>query len=104
MTTSNGDHDERNNPLELSETLTIETSDGKQLDFEVVGILEDSENDTSYAVLRHEAPEAEEDQFIVTDLQGSLIDDDEFAQTILNEFLAFAQDEDDRAAHNGDVG
>lgn len=103
MTTSNGDGEERKDPLELNEALTIETSDGEQVRFEVVGILEDAENDTSYAVLRHEAPEAEEDRFIITDLEGNLIDDDELAQTILDDFLAFAEEDDDRAAQNGET-
>ena len=103
MATSNGDGEERKDSLELNEALTIETSDGEQLRFEVVGILEDSENDTSYAVLRHEAAEAEEDQFIVTDLEGNLIADDDLAQTILDDFLGFAEEDEGRAAQNGET-
>ena len=100
MDGSNGESDARRQPLELSETLRIETAEGTTLAFEVVGILEDAEDGVSYAVLRHAAEEEEE--FIVTDLQGNLLDDDELAQQILDDFLAFADDEDDRAARNGE--
>jgi hypothetical protein len=102
MATSNGESEERKGPLELNETLTIETSDGDCLRFEVVGILEDSENDASYAVLRHEASEGKQDEFIVTDVDGNLIDDDELAQAVLDDFLAFAEEEDDRGANDGE--
>ena len=54
MTTSNGESEEPNGPLELNETLTIETNDGTWLPFEVVGILEESGDAVSYAVLRRE--------------------------------------------------
>jgi len=102
MATSNGDGEERKDPLELNETLTIETNDGSSVRFEVVGILEDSENAASYAVLRHEGAREEEDEFIVTDVDGNLIDNEVLAQAILDDFLAFAE-EDDRAAHNGET-
>ncbi len=96
-------------PLELSEVLYIETKDGKQLPFEVVGILEDPEAKVSYAVLAHEpedgeaeaADEADGDhahdgrEFIVTDLEGNLVDDDELAQEVLDEFLLFAEEAGD---------
>lgn len=84
-------------PLELSETLRIATSDGKELPFEVVGILEDPDDGTSYAVLMHEPPNEEEgeSEFIVTDLDGKLLDDDELAQEILDEFLVFAEESDE---------
>jgi hypothetical protein len=102
LATSNGDGDERKEPLELNETLTIETSDGEFLRFDVVGILEDSEKGASYAVLRHELADGEEDEFIVTDLEGNLIEEDDLAQAILDDFLSFAQ-EDDRSAKNGET-
>jgi uncharacterized protein YrzB (UPF0473 family) len=103
MATSNGENEERHGPLELSETLTIETNEGAALAFEVVGILEDPESGASYAVLRHEAEAADEDEFIVTDPEGNLLEDEELAQQILDDFLAFAGEEDDRAAHNGET-
>ena len=84
-------------PLELSEILYIETKDGTELPFEVVGILEDPEDKTSYAVLMHE-PKGEDDgegEFIVTDLHGNLVDDEELAQEILDEFLVFAEEAGD---------
>jgi hypothetical protein len=37
----------------------------------------------------------EDSQFIVTDLQGTLLEDDAVAQEILDEFLAEAGDEDE---------
>jgi hypothetical protein len=104
MPTPNGENDEPRGPLELSDVLNIETNDGVSLPFEVVGILEDRESSTSYAVLRHESADEHEESFIVTDLQGTLLDDEQLAQGILDDFLAFADDDEDRAAHNGEVG
>lgn len=84
-------------PLELSETLRIATTDGSELPFEVVGILEDPDDGTSYAVLMHEPPDEDEgeSEFIVTDLDGKLLDNDELAQEILDEFFVFAEESDD---------
>jgi hypothetical protein len=95
MTTSNGESEQARGPLELSEILTIETDEGTMLSFEVVGVLEDPDAGESYAVLHHEAADDDnDDEFIVTDLQGNLIEDDELAQHILDDFLAFADEED----------
>jgi uncharacterized protein YrzB (UPF0473 family) len=92
MSTGNG---EKSGPLELSEILYIATKDGAELPFEVVGILEDPESKMSYAVLLHE-PEGdgteEDGEFIVTDLLGNLVDDEELAQEILDDFLIFAEE------------
>ena len=82
-------------PLELSEILYIETKDGAELPFEVVGILEDPEDGNSYAVLMHEAHDEAEGEFIVTDMEGNLIQDEELAQEILDEFLVFAEEAGD---------
>jgi uncharacterized protein YrzB (UPF0473 family) len=82
-------------PLELSEVLYIETKDGAELPFEVVGILEDPDDGASYAVLMHEAHDESEGEFIVTDLQGNLVDDESLAQEILDEFLVFAEEAGD---------
>jgi hypothetical protein len=103
MPISNGGSDEPRAPLQLSETLTIEMDDGTSLPFEVVGILEDPEDGVSYAVLRHEASDGEEDQFIVTDLEGTLLQDEPLAQEILDDFLAFAEEDGERGAHNGET-
>ncbi len=94
MTTDNGET--KSGPLELSETLYIETKDGGELPFEVVGILEDPDDGSSYAVLMHEPQDEEaESEFIVTDLEGNLLEDDELAQEILDEFLVFAEEAGD---------
>jgi hypothetical protein len=102
MATSNGESKEARGPLELSDTLTIATSEGGLLPFEVVGIVEDPESGASYAVLHHEAQESDEDEFIVTDPIGNLLEDERLAQGILDEFLAFA-DEDEDGAHDGET-
>jgi uncharacterized protein YrzB (UPF0473 family) len=94
MSSNNGEA--KSGPLELSEVLYIETKDGGELPFEVVGILEDPDDGTSYAVLMHEPKDEEaESEFIVTDLEGNLLDDDELAQEILDEFLVFAEEAGD---------
>jgi len=93
MPSDNGENS--SGPLELSEVLYIQTKDGAEMPFEVVGILEDPEDGTSYAVLMHEAHDEGEGEFIVTDLQGNLVDDEELAQEILDEFLVFAEEAGD---------
>ncbi len=94
MSSNNGET--KSGPLELSEVLYIETKDGSELPFEVVGILEDPDDGASYAVLLHEPKDEEaESEFIVTDLEGNLLEDDELAQEILDEFLVFAEEAGD---------
>jgi hypothetical protein len=73
-------------PLELHDVLRIGTGEGTELQFEVVGLVE-SEDGTPYAVLHHEADGGEEDQFIVTDLAGKLLDDQSVAEEIIEYFL-----------------
>ena len=92
---SSDDGEKTSGPLELSEVLYIQTKDGTEMPFEVVGILEDPEDKTSYAVLMHEPHEEGEGEFIVTDLEGNLVDDEELAQEILDEFLVFAEEAGD---------
>ena len=83
-------------PLELHEVVHIETTEGATLTFTVVGILEDPQSKTSYAVLMSDGTDDDEDsQFIVTDLEGTLLEDDALAQEVLDEFLAQADDEAD---------
>ena len=97
MASNNGEA--TSGPLELSETLMIETKDGAELPFEVVGILEDPDDGTSYAVLMHEPKEEDaESEFIVTDLEGNLLEDDALAQEILDEFLVFAEEAGDEGS------
>jgi hypothetical protein len=104
MSSPNGGNERPHGPLELSDVLSIETNEGSLLAFEVVCILEDPKDGASYAVLRHEAADEEGDEFIVTDLEGKLLEEDRLAQEILDDFLAFAEDEEDtRSAHNGET-
>jgi hypothetical protein len=103
MSTPNGGSEKPHGPLELSDMLSIETHEGTLLAFEVVGILEDPQDGTSYAVLRHESEDGEEEEFIVTDLEGKLLEEEQLAQAILDDFLAFAGDDDRRGSHNGEA-
>ena len=73
--------------LELRDVLVIETTDGKQLEFEVVGLVEDDENN-AFAVCYSEKA----DEFVVTDAAGTLLDDDELAQEILDDFFVLADE------------
>lgn len=74
-------------PLELRDVLVIQTSDEKQLEFEVVGLVEDEENN-AYAVLYCE----QEDEFVVTDAKGNLLEDEDLAQEILDDFFVLAEE------------
>ncbi|HEY3674532.1 MAG TPA: hypothetical protein VGK84_00940 [Candidatus Tumulicola sp.] len=96
MTTDNGETTKE--PLDLNDVLCIQTKEGEELQFTVVGILQDADDGSSYAVLTPQAPgEAEEDetQAIVTDLHGNLIEDDELAQEILEDFLEIVEESQD---------
>ena len=57
MSTGNGESEAPQAPLELGETLTIQTQDGATLPFEVVGVLEDRDGGD---VLRGASPRARE--------------------------------------------
>jgi hypothetical protein len=96
MSSSNGEAPRP--PLELRETLYIETKDGGELPFEVVGILEDPEDGASYAVLLHEPSGESDAEFIVTDLEGNLLEDDALAREVVDDFLVFAREGDDGGA------
>jgi hypothetical protein len=74
-------------PLELRDVLVIETNDGQSLEFEVVGLVEDDEKN-AYAVCYSEKA----DEFVVTDAVGTLLDDDELAQEILDDFFVLAEE------------
>jgi len=73
--------------LELRETFTVETPDGQQIEFEVVGLVEDEEK-TAYAVCYSE----EADEFVVSDVKGNLLADTALAQEILDDFFALAEE------------
>ena len=92
MTSGNGKGRVSGTPLELDDVVTIETNDGLRLTFEVVGILEDADDATSYAVLVNESEDESDGSFIVTDLQGNLLEDPRLAQEIIDEFLGYAED------------
>jgi hypothetical protein len=91
MPSTNGESDGAKPPLELNELLHIQTKGGTEILFEVVGIVEDPDDGTTYAVLRRDAGEGD-DEFIVTDLDGNLLKDAQLAQEILDEFLRVAED------------
>lgn len=97
MPSSNGESGMPQAPLELQAELYIEAEDGTKLRFEVVGILEDPQESVSYAVLVH-VPEEGDEQFIVTDLEGNLLENDSLAQEILDDFLAYTDDGDEDTA------
>lgn len=73
--------------LELRDVLVIQTTEDKQLEFEVVGLVEDDENN-AYAVLYCE----QEDEFVVTNDKGDLLEDDDLAQEILDDFFVLAEE------------
>jgi len=86
MPSTNGESS-RSGALELRDVLVIQTTDDKQLEFEVMGLVEDDEKNT-YAVCYCEP----EDQFVVTDAGGQLLSDDDLAQEILDDFLTLAEE------------
>jgi len=61
--------------------------DGSELKFEVVGLVEDDEGN-SYAVCYNDTG----DEFVVTDEFGDLLDDEELAQEILDDFFVLAEE------------
>ncbi len=73
--------------VELQDVLVIETTDGKKYEFEIVGVVEDEEHN-AFAVAYSEAA----DEFVVTDQNGKLIDNDELAQEILDDFFVLAEE------------
>jgi hypothetical protein len=73
--------------VELRDLLVIETIDGRKLEFEVIGVVEDDEHN-SYAIAYSEA----EDEFVVTDANGALLSDTPLAQEILDDFRVQAEE------------
>jgi hypothetical protein len=86
-------------PLQVGELLQLQMEDGSTLEFEVRAILEDSENDATYAVLERDV-DGDEGEIIVTDLDGNLIEDDELAQEVLDNYLIFAEEAGDESGGN----
>jgi hypothetical protein len=73
--------------VELRDTLVIETTDGQKHEYEIVGLVEDDEKN-GFAVAYCE----KDDQFIVTDDNGKLLENDELAQEILEDFFVLAEE------------
>ena len=74
--------------LELEDVLLVETEDDRHLEYEVVGLLEDDESHESYAICYNKA----NDEFIVTDEIGKILEDEELAQEVLDHFLSLAEE------------
>src|SRR5579875_416589 len=74
-------------PLDLRETFVIETKDGREMEFEVVGLVED-EDKTAYGFAYSE----EEDEFVATTASGTIVQDDVLAQEILDDCCALAEE------------
>lgn len=95
MATDNGQHPQAAR-IELQDRIVVETTlesaaadaPPEQLEFEVVGIVEDADSTSQYAVCYSERA----DEFIVTNEVGELLDDDALAQDILADFLEQADD------------
>jgi hypothetical protein len=73
--------------IELRDTLVIETTDKQKFEFEVVGLVEDDEQN-GFAVAYSE----QADEFVVTDENGKLLEDDSLAQEILDDFFVLAEE------------
>jgi hypothetical protein len=61
--------------------------DGTALRFEVVGLVEDDENN-AFAVCYNDGA----DEFVVTDQFGDLLEDEDLAQEILDDFFVLAEE------------
>jgi hypothetical protein len=74
-------------PLELEDLVVFETNEGESIEFKVVGLVEDDENN-GYAVCYSEGA----DEFVVTDATGTLLADEALAQEILEDFQVLAEE------------
>lgn len=85
------DQRKRASRIELQDRIVVETrpadapaaSAPEHFEFEVVGIVEESDSAAQYAVCYSERA----DEFIVTDADGELLADEALAQDILTDFL-----------------
>ncbi len=80
--------------LDVNDVVPVGPDDAK-LDFTVVALLEDDENGTPYAVLMYESAEDDEQTFIVTDVDGKMLEDEALAQDILDDYLALVDEQDE---------
>ncbi len=74
--------------LELRDVLVIERTTGEKHDYEIVGLVEDEEHN-EFAV----GYSTTADEFIVTDAAGKLLEDENLAQEILDDFLVLAEED-----------
>lgn len=93
MSSSNGDRTV--GPLDVGETLQLQLEDGSTHEFEVRAILEDAETHESFAVLERETDGDAEDEVIVTDLEGNLVEDEDQVQDVLDNYFIFAEEAGD---------
>jgi hypothetical protein len=84
---TNGSGSGEKHPLDLKDVLELHMQDGTALHFEVVGLVEDDEGN-AYAVCYNE----QNDEFVVTDQFGELLDDEDLAQEILDDFFVLAEE------------
>jgi len=81
--------------VELEDTIIVAARTGEQadaptreLEFEVVALIGEDEAEAKYAVCYCES----DDEFVVADIYGRLLDDEALAQEVLNGFLEHADD------------
>ncbi len=84
--------------LDVNDVISVRAPDGEELAFKVVALLEDEEEGDAYAVLLNESEDGEE-SFIVTDPYGNLLEDEELAQNVLDDYLEF----DEEIPENGEL-
>ena len=105
MSPTNGgspDGPEQSAAVELQDVLAFDVRDGEEAEFEVVGIFEDDEDGHTYAVCYSEKEEAaKREPFIVIDENRKLLDNNELAQEILNDFRVFVEESDDEEKGGG---
>lgn len=81
--------------VELGDTIVVATSPehgepdarARELDFEVVALVGESDDDAQYAICYCQAA----DEFMVADAFGRVLTDEALAQDVLNDFLEHAE-------------
>ena len=86
-TNGSGSSGQEKQPLDLKDVLELHMEDGTALRFEVVGLVEDDEGH-AFAVCYND----QSDEFVVTDQFGELLDDEDLAQEILDDFFVLAEE------------
>lgn len=80
-------------PLDLRDTVFLSTQKGDEIEFSVVALLEDERSKQTFAVLLND-PDDGEERFIVTDAYGALIENDDLAQQVLDDYLQYDASEE----------